>query len=459
MRYLFMVVLIFSLAACDIKSDPQPSPEPTPIEPTPQPEPNPGEPNPEPTLGGTLDESFGNSGKVVFSDGDEFSPMAMAAQPDGRIVTLTTQVQQEAGEEKTFYLVRRFNTDGTLDPRFAQEGKFIALEADNALGPTFNEASAITVADSGRICFVGNSSRGSRSFGDRPVVGCLTSDGQASSFDDNGFAFPLSSQSGDPELELSDIKIDPTTGDVVIGGTIFTDDAQSRFWFFRMAADGADNDGAGRETVITFSEQRARLESFAFDTKGDIVAVGSVFDTNTGTDTAVALIPKTGARTTAILDLDPTGEDFASDVVIDKQNRPVLAVSLEFNEGANEKGALARLNEGTLELDETFGDAGVVRTFGPEEYFTSVALASDGKILAAGGVFNVIANGNDFLVARFLEDGSPDATFGSAATPGKVSFDVDQQFDEADEVVVDASGNIIVAGETGDAFALARLKP
>jgi hypothetical protein len=92
MRYMLISLLLIVLAACDVKDQLPAAPNPDPI-PAPAPDPVPTEPTPEPVFGGTLDESFGNAGKVVFFDGDEFSLMAMAAQADGKIVTLTTLVQ------------------------------------------------------------------------------------------------------------------------------------------------------------------------------------------------------------------------------------------------------------------------------------------------------------------------------------------------------------------------------
>jgi Domain of unknown function (DUF5122) beta-propeller len=101
----------------------------------------------------------------------------------------------------------------------------------------------------------------------------------------------------------------------------------------------------------------------------------------------------------------------------------------------------------------------VVRTSVFAEHFATVAIDSEGRILAAGATFNVAEDDEDSLVARFLEDGTPDATFGNPATPGRVSFNFDVEGDEVEQVALDPNGNIVFSGELDDTSVLARLKP
>src|SRR5947199_4316710 len=76
-------------------------------------------------------------------------------------------------------------------------------------------------------------------------------------------------------------------------------------------------------------------------------------------------------------------------------------------------------------LDTSFGNGGIVTTNFPEgSYASSVALQADGKIIAAGTVFVDFiigeASNTDFALARYNQDGTPDATFGNG---GQVSTD------------------------------------
>jgi hypothetical protein len=80
-RYLLVVLMVFVMTACNTDKQPEPTPDPTPIpEPTPEPNPTPEpDPNPEPEPlppSGSLDESFGDGGKVTFP-GNRFSVMTL----------------------------------------------------------------------------------------------------------------------------------------------------------------------------------------------------------------------------------------------------------------------------------------------------------------------------------------------------------------------------------------------
>jgi uncharacterized delta-60 repeat protein len=111
------------------------------------------------------------------------------------------------------------------------------------------------------------------------------------------------------------------------------------------------------------------------------------------------------------------------------------------------------------DLDPAFGVGGKVTTSFdvPAATATSVALQRDGKVVAAGWLFDETAN-IDFAVARYNPNGSPDLTFGSG---GKVRTDFFGRDDIANAVAVQSDGKIVVAGNArNDAldllFALAR---
>jgi uncharacterized delta-60 repeat protein len=110
--------------------------------------------------------------------------------------------------------------------------------------------------------------------------------------------------------------------------------------------------------------------------------------------------------------------------------------------------ALARFLPGGT-LDPTFGTNGKVTTsfgsgFGAgADYLRDLALQKDGKIVAVGPVSaEIVAALTDFGVARYLTNGQLDPAFG---TGGKVRHDVDL-LDDAQEVVLQADGKIVVVG-------------
>jgi uncharacterized delta-60 repeat protein len=76
---------------------------------------------------GSLDTSFGGSGQVITDFGlplvgadglkNHFEVSALASQPDGKILA--------AGGGEGYFLIARYNSDGTLDPTFDGDGMLI----------------------------------------------------------------------------------------------------------------------------------------------------------------------------------------------------------------------------------------------------------------------------------------------------------------------------------------------
>ena len=119
--------------------------------------------------------------------------------------------------------------------------------------------------------------------------------------------------------------------------------------------------------------------------------------------------------------------------------------------------ALARYaSDGSL--DPTFGTAGTVTTGfgigGPDEGFDA-AIQADGKIVVVGRVYGTASY--DFGVARYNTDGSLDAGFG---TGGTVTTDFGGGADYAQGVTIQPDGKIVVAGHArlgiDNDFAVAR---
>src|SRR5262249_11389312 len=114
--------------------------------------------------------------------------------------------------------------------------------------------------------------------------------------------------------------------------------------------------------------------------------------------------------------------------------------------------ALARYNtNGTL--DSTFGTGGKKTTaFGSSSVaqVSSIAIQADGKIVAAG--FNLVNNVGNFALARYNTNGTLDTTFGSG---GKKVTDLGAD-DRSYSVALQSDGRIVAAGITGTDFALTR---
>jgi uncharacterized delta-60 repeat protein len=98
-------------------------------------------------------------------------------------------------------------------------------------------------------------------------------------------------------------------------------------------------------------------------------------------------------------------------------------------------------------VDTSFGVGGVATAdFGGSDQPNAVVLQPDGKIVVAG------FTGDQFALARFNADGTLDATYGSG---GKVTTDFGS-FDLGFDAAATADNKVVVCGRSGDDFALAR---
>ena len=148
--------------------------------------------------------------------------------------------------------------------------------------------------------------------------------------------------------------------------------------------------------------------------------------------------------------------DEANAVILQGDGRIIAGGSSPSGLGAD--FGLVRYN-GDGSLDARFGAGGIVHTdFGATDFFgSSLAIQQDGRILAAGS--SDAAGTNDFALARYGVDGTPDATFGTA---GKVLTDFGGA-DVGSSLAIQHNGRIVAAGSfffcsTGG-FALARYNP
>ena len=141
---------------------------------------------------------------------------------------------------------------------------------------------------------------------------------------------------------------------------------------------------------------------------------------------------------------------FTAEQVLQEPDGQILSVGHQGDiSGGDSQGVLEQLNsDGTI--DTSFGSNGTATTDSSNnDMFLNAAIESNGQIVAVGQ-----SNGA-FLVARYNSDGSLDNGFGNG---GFATI----QFGEgvsavASSVAIESDGSIVVAGEAGNSFALARL--
>ena len=215
-----------------------------------------------------------------------------------------------------------------------------------------------------------------------------------------------------------------------------------------LAADGDldttfDTDGKVTTAIGTSDDNGTAV---AIQSDGKIVAAGLSLN-GTSYDFALARYNTNGTLDTTF-DTDgkvvtPFGSsiDIAYSVAIQADGKIVAAGS--YNNGTDNDFALARYNTNGS-LDTTFDtDGKVVTSFGSGyDVAHSVAIQSDGKIVAAGGYDN--GTDWDFALARYNTNGSLDTTFD---TDGKVVTPFGSGDDEAYGVAIQSNGKIVVAGD------------
>lgn len=180
-------------------------------------------------------------------------------------------------------------------------------------------------------------------------------------------------------------------------------------------------------------------EAAAIQSDGKIVVAGT-----SGNDFALARLNTDGSLDTSfgnngkvITDL---GSAFEAAYALAIQSDGRIIVAGKSNQGVDDDFALARYNsDGTL--DTSFDTDGKLRTdFGSYEEIQSVAIQSDGKIVAAGRSGNLSP---DFAVARYNTDGTLDASFNG---DGKVTVDFNFDQDDANSVSIQSDGKIVIGG-------------
>jgi uncharacterized delta-60 repeat protein len=212
------------------------------------------------------------------------------------------------------------------------------------------------------------------------------------------------------------------------------------FSVIRLNSDGTLDttygDGTGKLT-FNFGGNDITVNSAVLQPDGKLIMVGQ--SRNSGSpsqyDYAIARITTDGA-----LDLDfsndgklvvdfGNGSDEAMGVAVDTDGKIVVA-------GYGGSGGILKLNpDGSI--DNGFGTAGKVIL--PGTGFQDVAIQPDGKIVVIGGV----TNGN-MLAARFNADGTADDSFG---TGGMVTSEVDSGgFNYFTSVLLQPDGKILVGG-------------
>lgn len=133
--------------------------------------------------------------------------------------------------------------------------------------------------------------------------------------------------------------------------------------------------------------------------------------------------------------------EYARAVAVQNDGKIVVAGQIT---GSHSNFLLFRLTS-TGAYDTTFGNGGVVNTgFAPSnnDEPNAMVIQPDGRILITGWT-SASPIDRDVALLRFNTDGTADSTFG---VNGKVSTDLNNNFEEGHDIVLQPDGKILVAG-------------
>jgi uncharacterized delta-60 repeat protein len=351
----------------------------------------------------------------------------------------------------TLLLTPKFSsaqTAGTLDPTFGTGGRVTTFFGGDGLNG--DDAYSVVVQTNGKLVVAGSTTN----LDD-------TVDFALARYNSNGTLDGTFGTGGKVKTNFADFDYVralalQADGKIVAAGFTLVN-FMPRFALARYNTNGALDAtfGTGGKVITGFGGP-AEVLGVAIQSDGKIVATGFAH-VNTDFDFALARYNSngtldttfgTGGKKTTAFGTPSIAQGNA--ISVQRDGKIVVAGLTVVNNFAN--FALARYNtNGTL--DGTFGTGGkLVTDFGADDRAFSVALQTDGKIVAAG------MTGANFALARYNTNGTLDGTFG---TGGKVITDIAGGLNDIalgvairqDGKIV-AVGRAVVSGRT--AFAVAR---
>ncbi len=383
---------------------------------------------------GQLDTTFGQNGIVTIA-GESFAH-SVAIQSDGKIVAAGNSFNSTNGTNYYGdFTVVRYNSDGVLDNTFGTKGIVIT-----SVGTANDYANSIAIQSDGKIIAAGSSYNGSDN--DFAVVRYNSNGSLDNTFGTNGIVITSVGDSSDYATSIA-IQSD---GKIIAAGRSYNG-SDYDFALVRYNSNGSLDNTFGTNGIVTTSVGASSdyANSIAIQSDGKIVAAGNSFN-GSDDDFAVVRYNSNGAfdntfGTNGIV-ITSVGDssDYANSIAIQSDGK-IIAAGYSYND-SDYDFALARYNSNGS-LDNTFGTNGVVTTdVGAAEYYAnSIAIQSDGKIIAAGNSFN--GSNFDIALVRYNSNGSLDNTFG---TNGVVTTDVGTEGDYATSIAIQSDEKIIVAG-------------
>ena len=350
---------------------------------------------------GELDQTFGIGGTVTAAlDQGGDGLFALALQPDGKILGAGSLIHDNW---TTAFLLARFNSNGSLDTTFANQGVAIT-----GFGDTSTEGRAVVLQPDGKIIVVGMSGAGSYSELNDFALARYNPNGSLDSTFGNGGKlkthFPGVDNTGSNATAVA-LQSD---GKIVVGGAYKNEGTQRQFALARYNSSGSLDSTFGNGGLVTTSIGAGEAHAMAMVLLpgGRIVLAGYSTAGQHNHDFAMACYSSNGTLdlnfgNNGRVNTDFLGgsDDIAYDIAFQSDGKLLVAGRTGLYPAFDI--ALARYN-GAGQLDSTFGIGGKVSSnFSSSDTGYSVAIQADGKVVVAG-ISEPTGNNFDFVVARYL---------------------------------------------------------
>jgi uncharacterized delta-60 repeat protein len=221
---------------------------------------------------GSLDSTFGGDGEVTTSFGpdDDAQPLALAIQPDGKIVAVGF-IRHSIFD--TEFALARYNVDGSLDPTFDGDGKVTT----HAEGNDSDLAQGVAIQSDGKVLVVGLTGTPEvERF--RFALARYNTDGSLDpTFGGDGkVTTSFTARSSD----LANAVAVQADGKIVAAGTTFRDiDGLQKFALARYNPDGTLDStfGVAGKVTTSFGKRTYDVASAVAIADGKIVATGASY--------------------------------------------------------------------------------------------------------------------------------------------------------------------------------------
>lgn len=381
---------------------------------------------------GSLDTSFDGDGKAfnnIWAIEDRFAEMVI--QADGKILIAGCGTPGNGVHNFGFV---RYTSTGSLDTTLEGDGSVLIPPVPGGSGCS----AGLAVQPDGRLILAGSvvmsGDQAGSDFAAMRIHADVTVD---TSFDTDGRNVTNFHKRAIPARAVA-IQADGKIVAVGKGGLNGT--GAEYFAIFRYNTNGSfdttfGGDGKVEGDILTESPDEATAVAVQGD--GKIVVVGKA-----GQKFAIARYNTDGSPDTTFdgdgqkIENENSGRGFAVGIQPDGK---ILMGGRRFDSDGG-ASTIFRLNPDGSRDNSFDGDGRIGANFGGADEVTSIAVASDGKIVVAG---RSQTSTYDFLIARYNSNGTPDTSFD---TDGHRTVDFVGGYDYAKAITIQPDGKIVIAG-------------